>query len=389
MAKLIIVAAAAVLLFFTGLFAGRVVPRNSALAAGRGHSMRLMSAGASGGPADPQVHSTASSGSNPFSFTSSTPVLQQPEVCSVEAKAQTSGSPGNERSPDERHTAIRKLIQRQFPDTDAEVAEIWAETFGEMDPDEIRFILEQKRRISTELGSAVTLPPLYPSPVPIAEPLNSTPESAINASVRMVQRNLQSAWSLGYCRMAVYLEAINDPQLLSADETCHLPVTSFRCFESGALIQSPIPTHVALTKSNSTMFRMDAGRLTRRGDFCLLSSRRLGIVTREGELACAESLPIPEEAINIRVSKNGLVQYQNAAGETCEAGRISVCSVTNPAELQSEDGVIFKSQSADNPVLQVDYADLLQPNALEQSNVDQTYESLLLTHLKSMSQTSF
>ena len=315
--------------------------------------------------------------------------MLKPEVCSAEVKERTSGSPGNERSPDERRAAILKLIQGQFPDTDAEVAAVWAETFGEMDPDEIRFILEQKRRISTELGSAVTLPPLDTSPIPIAEPLSSTPESSINAAACMVQRNLQSAWSLGYCRMAVCLEASNDPESLSADETRHLPVTSFRCFESGPLIQSPIPTHVALTKSSSTMFRMDAGRLTRRGDFCLLRNRRLGIVTRSGELACAESMPIPEDAINIRVATSGLVQYQNAAGETCEAGRISVCSVINPAELQSEDGVIFESQNVDNPVLHVDSADFLQPNTLEQSNVDQTYESLLLTYLKSLTQTSF
>ena len=44
MAKLVIVSAAAVLLFFCGLFAGSVVPRSSALAAGRGNSMRLTSA---------------------------------------------------------------------------------------------------------------------------------------------------------------------------------------------------------------------------------------------------------------------------------------------------------------------------------------------------------
>ena len=106
-------------------------------------------------------------------------------------------------------------------------------------------------------------------------------------------------------------------------------------------------------------------------------------------MASAESTPIPEEALNIRVATNGVIQYQNPAGETCEAGRISVCRVTNPAELQSEDGVIFESQNADNPALHGDSADFLQPKTLEQSNVDQTYENLLLTHLKSLTQTSF
>ena len=154
MSKLVIVAAAAVLLFFTGLFAGRIVPWSSASAEGRGKSLRLTSAAVSGNDADSQINSTVSAGSNQLSFISSTAALLKPEVCSAEVKERTSGSPGNERSPDERRTAILKLIQRQFPDTDAEVSEIWAETFEEMDPDEISFILEQKRRISTELGAA-------------------------------------------------------------------------------------------------------------------------------------------------------------------------------------------------------------------------------------------
>ena len=124
MAKLIIVAAAAVLFFLTGLFAGGVVPPSTDPASDRGSSVILTSADDSAAVADPKVRSTVRAGSNPLSFISSTAPLLKPEVCSAEIKERTPDSPGNEHSPDEKRAVILKLIQRQFPDTDAVVAEV-------------------------------------------------------------------------------------------------------------------------------------------------------------------------------------------------------------------------------------------------------------------------
>lgn len=315
-------------------------------------------------------------------FVSSTSLLQPDDVSSSERTEPTAENQSQQSPTDAQRASILTLIQQRFPDTDPAVAQIWADTYAEMDPDEVSFILEQKHRISTGLNAAVTLPPSS-SAVSVSEPLKSTPEPAVGTAIRIVESNLDSAYSLGFCRLVVFSEVSSHSSAVVTATGVEPPPTSFRCFQPGPLIQSPIATHVALSKSDTSMFCLENNRLTRRGDFQLLKDRRLGIITSHGEFASADSTPIPEDAAKIRITMNGTIQYQNVDGEVRESGRISVCTVKDFSELQSADGVIFELMNPEDGIIQDDAAGLLMTNSLEQSNVDRTYENSLLTHLKS------
>ena len=385
MAKWITLAIVAGLFFSVGLFAGNSVPFTKAVARGVNEELnpgrRVDHSPAGEAPLD----STAAEDSLPIAFVSHPTPTENAEFRSAEVMDQ------HEPDPEHRR-AIRNLIQQQFPHTDAVATEIWVETYAEMSLDEITFVLEQKRRSSSKpgaglSGSWITSMPSLTETVS-AEPLPSSPESAVEIAVRMVETNLRSAYSLGFRRTVVLPEADFQPDSGFADKPRSSPVTSFRSFESGTLIGSPVATHVALTKENSTMFCLEGNRLTRRGDFQPLADRRLGIVTSSEEIAAAESTPLPEGATDVQISQNGIIQFKTAAGEDGEAGRISVCNVTDLAELRSDDGVSFTVTAAADITRREDASAFLRTHTLEQSNVDRSYENSLLTHLKSMNNPS-
>ena len=385
MAKWITLAIVAGLFFSVGLFAGNSVPFTKAVARGVNEELnpgrRVDHSPAGEAPLD----STAAEDSLPIAFVSHPTPTENAEFRSAEVMDQ------HEPDPEHRR-AIRNLIQQQFPHTDAVATEIWVETYAEMSLDEITFVLEQKRRSSSKpgaglSGSWITSMPSLTETVS-AEPLPSSPESAVEIAVRMVETNLRSAYSLGFRRTVVLPEADFQPDSGFADKPRSSPVTSFRSFESGMLIGSPVATHVALTKENSTMFCLEGNRLTRRGDFQPLADRRLGIVTSSEEIAAAESTPLPEGATDVQISQNGIIQFKTAAGEDGEAGRIAVCSVTDLAELRSDDGVFFTVTDAGDVTRREDASAFLRTHTLEQSNVDRSYENSLLTHLKSMNNPS-
>ena len=381
MAKWITLAIVAGLFFSVGLFAGNSVPFTRAVAKGVNEEFnpgrRVDHSPAGEAPLD----STAAENSLPIAFVSHPAPMENPEFRSAEVMDQHGPDPEHRR-------AIRNLIQQQFPHTDAVATEIWVETYAEMSLDEITFVLEQKRRSSNKpgaglSGSWITSMPSLTGTVS-AEPLPSSPEIA----VRMVETNLRSAYSLGFRRTVVLPETDFQPDSGFADKPRSSPVTSFRSFESGMLIGSPVATHVALTKENSTMFCLEGNRLTRRGDFQPLADRRLGIVTSSEEIAAAESTPLPEGATDVRISQNGIIQFKTAAGEDGEAGRIAVCNVTDLAELRSDDGVFFTVTAAADITRREDASAFLRTHTLEQSNVDRSHENSLLSHLKSMNNPS-
>jgi len=290
--------------------------------------------------------------------------------------------------PDDQRTAIRSLIHQHFPHTDAVDVEIWVETYADMNLDEIAFVLEQKRLTSKTIGvrDSASLTSLLPSvthPV-LATQFHSSPEQSSEIAIRAVETNLRSAYSLGFRRTVVLPEAITDSKSSFAAQTQSVSTTSFRSFQSGTLISSPIGTHVALTNEHSTMFWLEGNCLTRRGDFQVLADRRLGIVTRNEEIAAAESTPLPEGATDVQVSQNGTIQFKDAAGETCEAGQIALCSVKDLAAMKSADGVFFTVRDAGDVMRRGDASAFLLTKMLEQSNVDPVSENSLLTLLKSL-----
>lgn len=382
MAKWITAAVFAALFFSVGLLAGHSVPFTKPLATGVTGKANPGSDADQRLASDISVNSTAAADSTPTLFISHAATSEKAERLTTEPIVESA-------SRDVHRTAIRDLIHRHFPNTDAVTAGIWVETFTEMSLDEIAFLLEQKRltskgigvRLSASLMPSTSTPSLSHTVLP--EPLPSKQEQAGDFAVRVVEANLRSAYSLGFRRMVVLPEAISLPESRAGDKSRRAPVTCFRSFESGTLIGSPIATHVALTKENSTMFCLDGNRLTRRGDFQLLADRRLGIVTSSEELAAAESTPLPEDASDVQISQNGTIHFRNAAGDTEDAGRIAVCSVTDLADLQSDDGVFFVVSHPAKVARRDDASAFLQTNMLEHSNVDRSYENSLLTYLKS------
>jgi len=380
MVKSITLAIVAALFFSAGLFAGHGVQFSAKQATT--HSVPAHgNAADSGTGSDKSVDAKNSEAANPLTFISNSVPSTSPDV----QYAEFDGRQSDER-PNAHRAAVYKLIQRHFPNTAKELAEVWADTYAEMDLDEIDFVLEQKRSISTTL--AAEMHQLLPADAPISDPVDAMPQPTVNTTVRIVQSNLQSAYALGFRRMVVFPDVVSDSKLSAADAKGNDDGTCFRSFESGPLIQSPISTHAALTQTDSLMFLLDANRLTRRGDFRLLQDRRLGLVTRGGEFASAGSTSIPDDATHIRITADGTIQFENVAGETCDAGRISVCSVKYPDELQTDDGVFFQLSDSENLTLHDDVAKVLVTNALEQSNVDRNYEKSLMTQLKSLSESS-
>ena len=386
MAKWITVGTVAALLFAAGLIAGHSVPfGDSSSNTGRAESPIVPhttadNASSFGGkdssvPARTQTsNSAAQAGSEPISFVSHTNTADPSEFQSVEMQPAAASS--------EHRAAIRQLIERHLPGTDASVAEIWVETYADMDLEELEFILEQKRQSPHMVSSELSLPPL--SEVPAVGRDSQESDFSVDVVARVVQGNLRGAWSVGYRRMVVLPEAPWNRESPADAEFRGLRTTRFRSFEPGSLMKSPIPTHVALSNESLVMFRLDDDTLTRRGDFQILADRRLGIVTSRWERASADSIPLPETATQVYVAANGTIKWLNAAGDTGEAGRITVCRVTDLSQLQTDDGVFFTTSNV-SFITSLDNASaFLRTNALEQSNVDRVHEESLLSYLRSL-----
>ncbi len=398
MAKWITVALVAALLFTAGLYAGHRVPFSNAIAAVKPAPLDSASLDTR--------HDRAGNASTdlfikrnnvPFTLISRADSNGPGEVRTAEFDdlsltdgkdvAVSGALPPEQTISDAERAAIRKLILQHFPNTDSDLAEIWVETYAGMDLDEVNFVLEQKKQTSPELEAGLTnLPGSLPSS--IMQPSSSKPESLIDGDLALVTTNLRSAFSIGYRRMVVLPEAV-DPLASSADpERRDVPSTRFRSFDSGPLLNSPSATHVALSRENSVMFCLEGNRVTRRGDFQILSDRRLGLITSSGEFAAQGSTALPDDAKALQILQNGTVRFTNAAGEVLDAGRISVCRITNLADLQTSDGVLFLVSDGRQLEVMENPDSVLRLNCLEQSNVNQADENLLREHLKSLRNSS-
>ena len=393
MAKWITVALVAGLLFSAGLYAGHSVPFSNVLATGlttQSNSTPVVvnqdlagNASAASYPKNSDV---------PFSLISRAERVADADVRTagldeLRATEGTRAEVPDIAVSDAERAAIRKLILQHFPNTDLDLAEIWVETYAGMDLDEINFVLEQKKQTSSELGAGLSILPA-PSQSTAMGRSTAKQESSLEGDVACVTTNLRSAYSLGYRRMVVLPEAVDTSASFTDHERRNIPSTRFRSFESGPLIQSPIATHVALSNESSVMFCLEGNRVTRRGDFQILADRRLGIITSSGEFAADGSTPLPEVVKDIQILQNGTVRFSNAAGETLEAGRIAVCSISNLADLQTSDGVLFLASDAGQIMVMEDPVSVLRRNSLEQSNVNRMDENSLLDHLKSLSNSS-
>ena len=395
MAKWITLAIVAALLFSVGLYAGHRVPFSVAIAKGPTSQTILSSAVVIQDLADNATAKPSTKSSDiPYSLVSRGEPVADVEFRTAEfddlraADVNTVGVSDIAVSDAER-AAIRRLILAHFPNTESDLAEIWVETCAGMDLDEVNFVLEQKKQTSFEPGTGLAISPgsSPASTSAIASPTTKS-EPAFDSDIDLVTSNLRSAYSIGYRRMVVLPEAVDSLASSTDPDRRDVPSTRFRSFESGPLLQSPITTHVALSRETSVMFCLEGNRVTRRGDFQILTDRRLGIFNSRGEFAALESTPLPEDAKGVHILQNGTVRFTNAADEVLDAGRITVCRITNLADLQSSDGVLFLASDARQLEVLEHPDSVLQLNCLEQSNVNRADENLLREHLKSLSNSS-
>jgi hypothetical protein len=281
---------------------------------------------------------------------------------------------------------VLQLIRRIFPDADEETANVWADVYADTDPSEVQFILEQKRMLSGTLavsGSTGLEGSLWKTPKSGSAAARASTPLAV--AVDVVRNNLRGAWSIGFRQTIVLPEALPSNETLSFSSLEQIRSTMFLSFDAGRMISSPVATHVALpTDDGSLMFRLEGLRLTRRGDFILLSDRRLGLMTQSENFVLEDSPRIPDDAIAVRITMSGEIQFENSSGEMKSAGTLSVLKVTDLAKLRTRDGVIFTIEDP-NPLSFVTPATPeLSTLTLEISNVNREDESRLLEQLTSL-----
>lgn len=330
---------------------------------------------------------------SPVSATSETsaPSAQTPEA----AEASKIGESNRQ--------VIEAMILKAIPAATPETVSAWAESFAGMDLSDVEFLLEQKQSLCTNLqilssgsvssdGAAFPKGGAWDLPRDLYE-RHDTQESE-KSPIRLIESNLQSIFSVGYRRIVVLPEAISKSAETSASLTSlspsgsemalkQIPPLTFRCFDAGKTVTSPMPLHVAIVGTETAcMFCLDGGRYTRRGDFRLLTDRRLGIVTPSGEFAAKNSPVIPDNTTRIKIHSNGLITFNDASGAVAEVGRLEVVRFESMEHLTTEDGVFFSCTSEIVPQVVPPTESILLVGQLELSNVNQADEEELLKILQ-------
>ena len=307
---------------------------------------------------------------------SAPPNEEQPVLQLISSTSETSASPLEQLFPS--HAAesaeaqltvaqVAELIDVEFPQAERELKAVWSESLAGLTAVDVSEILGHKKRSGAGLAlrSMATSTFLQPDFEIFPEATSSPAAGTLQPDLRVLLiSNLRNAWTPGF-RANIPL---TDP--LSADSHQSAFVHGvIRDFSAGRTISSPHPLHVAIRDSGEGMFLMADGRLTRRGNFCVLQDQTLGLQLADGSLAVAGSpqIIVPQQQVSIDL--HGQILVRDSAGQTV-AGRISVMIPQDTSGLQSEDGVLFEVQ--DSSALTSVAADklLLSPRTLEMSNVD-------------------
>jgi flagellar basal body rod protein FlgG len=286
-------------------------------------------------------------------------------------------------SPLERQRLV-ELIQRMFPGADDKAVQLWADVYEGTDLGEAEFLLEQKRRLSGSLdldlsGGGVMQNSEFSFSVAEADPSEKSAE-------QLIQNNLRCFRTIGYRSHIVLPEAASDARVNLSPAPPSNPFVTFRSFEQGSLIQSPVPTHVAAeTTDGSVMFHLEGDLVTRRGDFQRLPDGRVGLITSHGMFALRDSPAISSDIENLRILADGqIVNADDSAASPL--GQIQIVRVPDLHRLTSTDGVIFHYDvSHPGSMLEVvPSAEVsLRTNCLELSNVKHDEDNRLLNQLRS------
>jgi hypothetical protein len=423
MPRVFIVSTVAVSLFVAGLLAGQTIvvdgeatsrpPQSAALS--RSHQKPAVVKQTDNGPPQgdrpfgappfaeekesvPQYDALHSAGRESATPTTSislsaTPESELPSDVNNEFMTAEVSSPLTPKAPDA--AAVKRtleIVRRIFPNADPDTAQIWAEEYSDVPLEEAEFLLEQKRQLSG--GSEISS---FLSKSSFSSGMSGTPAAIesgpLDSALSDVQSNLRSLWTVGH-RSLVILPTFHsaDPDLsgITTDHTTATRMTTvadivrFRSFRAGRMIASPVATHVALPDDQGLMFCLEGNQLTRRGDFAILSSRRLGIRFGDQELPLKDSPVVPEAISAVRIDFTGMIESRNSAGQRNSLGRIAVVRIESPGQLHSTDGVFFSHPDSNAVSAAVPGTFVLAPRTLELSNGDVNEARMLQSELQKL-----
>jgi len=415
MPRVFIVSTVAVSLFVAGLLAGQTIvldgngaapPQMTDSSTGRSQDSALVERIANGPPQDvrpfaeppiaeaegsvPPNHAFQSSADeSATSMTSislsATPESELPAGTSSEFKTADVSTALATKVPDA--AAVQRtleIVRRIFPDVDPDTTQIWAEEYADVPVDEAEFLLEQKRQLSGGSGmpSFLSKSNLSGGMPTISAAIESAP---LDSALADVQSNLRSLWTVGHRSIVILPTFQSADSNLSGTTTFRTTVADivrYRSFRAGRMIASPVTTHVALPDDPGLMFCLEGNRLTRRGDFTLLTSRRLGIRFGDQELPLKDSPVVPEDISAVRIESTGKIEGRSSSGQRSSLGRIAIARLESPGQLQSTDGVFFSllDSTAVSPAAPGTF--VLATGTLELSNGDVEEARMLQSELE-------
>lgn len=300
-------------------------------------------------------------------------LAEQPETSSADT--------GNTSSKEQR-TATRNLIQKRFPDLDKDELAGWVDAYVDMPLNELDVLLEQKRllpRISPA-GSG-----LFAEIDDLLAPSTSNQTSFFAKAQSIARNNLIHLTTPGHRREKIQTQLDNIHA--DGDAASTRIVSSVFDFTPGSTVPSDNPMHVAvaLKDDRRAMFRLEPGCvLTRCGAFQRLADGKLGLRIGDDAFSASGNIIIPENALELRISKTGEVTHQVASGKDGEAfrkqiGRIQMAVVDDLSRLRSSNGVFFTlPEELRKEHLKMTTKVALRPKSLELSNVDLVKETTAL-----------
>lgn len=397
MPRLIVMSGGAAVLFFAGLLAGQRIsgPRVPTAEQVSEAQVYPQAANPSDRLDDDAVTDPAATDSEHSDTAKLHPVaFETPEPATNPVESSADSTSAEVTSGNERQIGrILEIVNRLFPDADAETARIWAEEYANLPAEEAEFLLEQKRML---LGSQLlTLDAIDETTMnpPADTAVASGKSPALAQATAEVRANLQSAWSVGYRRLVVLPDSIPASNVPDSRSTS-IDFLKFRSFEPGRCVASRVPTHVALCSDPALMFALEEDRLTRRGDFRVLSDGRIGFVLQGRCWSILNSPVISDPSAAVRISASGQIEMKSTEQTWTTVGHLPITRITEPQTLITEDGVLFTS-SADFSASQLvsgqtsdNHASgdrsLVMPGMLELSNTDFDDEARLLEQLSAM-----
>ena len=160
------------------------------------------------------------------------------------------------------------------------------------------------------------------------------------------------------------------------------PVADTRNFMQGSLEETGNSMDMAIDGDGFFMIEKTDGSIayTRDGDFNLNST---GEIVNSSGLPLADYIEVPEDAVGISISQDGVVTAQiDGEASPMDLGQIEMAKFINPAGLRAEGGNLFAETEASGPPMigipGMDGFGGIQQGYLEQSNVDIVNEMVSL-----------